>query len=282
MAYGNFLENINSKFDSLFNEISAEYNFDNGPEFEIALCKVLRTILPNKYGICRGFVVSVDGQIAGDDIVIYDQERFPTLRLLQSSDYSQKQKIPIEAVYAYIEAKNTLTLEGEGDQSISKALSQIKAVKQITREKVPLTYINHQVNLDGLKISRPPDWPEYGNPLFTAIFSRGVRLKKNSPIVPVDEFLPELIKFSGIFTFSGLTTDLIIAGKDAIVIPAIQNSIASPFFIEEKSRLSVNKTNNTSFSIGIISMLYAFDYINLGAIHWPTILSEGLNLKMKD
>ena len=82
MAYGDYLQTISVKFENLFQDISVQHNFDYGPEFEIALCKALRIILPAKFGICRGFAVTLDGDIAGDDIIIFDNERFPTLRLL--------------------------------------------------------------------------------------------------------------------------------------------------------------------------------------------------------
>src|SRR6266496_3746 len=107
MAYGNYIQTISSKFNELISEISAEHNFEYGPEFEIALCKVLRILLPLKYGVCRGYATSFDGKVAGDDIIIFDQERFPTLRLLEDNTFAQKQHIPIEAIYVYIEAKHT-------------------------------------------------------------------------------------------------------------------------------------------------------------------------------
>ncbi len=46
-------------------------NIDRGEEFELALCQVLRTAIPQKYGICRGFVVNRAGDVAGDDTVIF-------------------------------------------------------------------------------------------------------------------------------------------------------------------------------------------------------------------
>lgn len=280
MAYSNFLENINQKFQALFNEISAEYNFDNGPEFEIALCKVLRIILPNKYGVCRGFVVSIDDQIAGDDIIIYDQERFPTLRLLQDPTFAQKQKVPVEAVYAYIEAKHTLCLEGDGGQSLNKSLQQIKAVKEIPRMKVPLTQITPQVALASYIANRSPYWPDYGNPIFTAIISRQVRLQTGKPVLKSDEFFPHFLGYCNILSKTNLTTDLIIAGSDVVAIPAVKTQIESPFFMDEISKLSVVNTNGQAFGVGLTSMMFAFDYITLGKIHWPTILANGLGLKL--
>ena len=69
----------------------------------MSVCKFLRRFLPLKYGICRGFVVDRHGNT---DIITYDQELYPTLRFLDSDNqFAQKEQIPVEVVYAYIEAK---------------------------------------------------------------------------------------------------------------------------------------------------------------------------------
>ena len=116
------------------NDSSSSY----GGEFEIAICQILREFLPNKYGICRGFVVSSDGEIAGDDIIIFDQERFPTLKLKGVGQYARKEQIPIEAVYAYIEAKHSINLLQKDNNSIFKAIKQVESVKRLCnkREKI--------------------------------------------------------------------------------------------------------------------------------------------------
>jgi len=280
MAYSDFLEEINIRTKALFSEISAEYNFDNGPEFEIALCKLFRILLPNKYGICRGFVVSKDGTTAGDDIIIFDQERFPTLRLLQTRDFGQKEKIPIEAVYAYIEAKHTLCLEGTGGQSLEKSLSQIKAVKDVPRAKVPMTQITPQVAILSYNANRPPYWPDYRNPLYTAIISRHVRLKENSPIVEADKFLPLISEKCIQITQAQNAPDVIISGSDIICIPSVGSQMESPFFMPGVSSLSPVLSKERAFSAGLTIMLYAFDHITLGTIHWPSVIAYGLNLAL--
>jgi len=91
----------------------AVHNFDYGDEFEIALCEVLRTILPGRAAVCRGYVIAQDGRMAGDDIIVFDATRFPVLRAL-GDDLSRKEKVPAEAVLAYIEAKHTLSTFREG------------------------------------------------------------------------------------------------------------------------------------------------------------------------
>lgn len=281
MAYKDFLTTIDDKFQALFNEISAEYNFDNGPEFEIALCKVFRVILPSKYGICRGFIVSEKGEFAGDDIIIYDHERFPTLRLLEDNSFAQKQKIPVEAVYAYIEAKHTLCLEGSGGQSLQKSLQQISQVKKIERLQVPLTQITTQTSIKSYNANRPIYWPNYRNPLYTAIISRQVRLKENSPVLNHEIFFPEFEKHLKSHLTNENAPDLIITGRDVLAIPAVGTQIESPFFIPNVSKLASFESKGQAFGLGIINMMYAFDHIMLGNIHWPTILADGLNLGLE-
>lgn len=281
MAYSDFLRNISSKFEALFEEISAEYNFDYGPEFEIAFCKVLRVLLPWKYGICRGFVVTNEGVATGDDIIIYDQERFATLWLLEDKIYAQKQKIPVEAVYAYIEAKHTLCLEGDRGQSLLKAFSQVESVKSLTRGKVPLNQITPHITMSDFNFKRPDYWPNYFNPIYGAIISRHVRIKENEKACGVDEFLPTLKEYCLRASKLENPPDMIVAGANALVLPAVNRQIKSPFFIKDHSYLEAFKSDEQAFGVGLTSMMYALDSIVLGTIHWPTILATGLNLILK-
>lgn len=273
-VYNNFLNNISKKFLKNFDEISAIYNFDNGDEFEIALCKSLRTILPQHYGICRGSIFTIEGDFVGDDIIIYDQYHFPTLRLLEDNTFAQKQQIPYEAVFAYIEAKNTIILEGEGGNTLHKAWSQCKAIKKLKREDVK--YSKYSIN--NIPFLTPlPNWPKIGNPIYTAIFSRGVRKKANSPIMELKE-LPHLQLLSKIQEMEqDKQPDLIIADYNTLFIPAIKQQVESPFFIEQKSKLCFSISKEQAYGIGLSYMFYAFDNIKLGKIYWPKIISDGMN-----
>lgn len=282
MAYDDFLKNINEKFQALFTEISAEYNFDNGLEFEIALCKAFRIILPIKFGICRGFVVSKQGDKAGDDIIIYDQERYPTLRLLEDNTFAQKQKVPVEAVYAYIEAKHTLYLEGDGGQSLQKSLNQIKAVKSIPREKVPMTQITPQTSILSYQANRPAYWPNYRNPLYTAIISRNVCINTTDKSSDIATIHNNMRGRCILLSQETNIPDLIIASSNIVAIPSVGTQIESPFFMEGKSLLIAFKAFGEAFGIGLTNMMYAFDHIALGCIHWPTVLAEALKLELKN
>ena len=45
--------------------------------------------------------MTADGNMACDDIIIYERSRFPLLRLINESDFCRKQQIPVESVCAY-------------------------------------------------------------------------------------------------------------------------------------------------------------------------------------
>ena len=147
--YNNIIDNIAQEFERLIGNIKTVYNFDYGNEFEISVCKFLRKFLPLKYGICRGFVIDKDGNRAGDDIIIYDQELYPTLRFLEpDNQFAKKEQIPVEAVYAYIEAKYTLNSD-----SLKKAVKQVGTVKKLCYSRSAVIKRNikkdcHIFNLD--------------------------------------------------------------------------------------------------------------------------------------
>jgi hypothetical protein len=184
MLYNDYLKTVARRFENLFSEISAEYNFEYGTEFEIILCRALRAILPQKYGVCRGFVVSENNQIAGDDIIIYDQEIFPSLRVLYSNNYEFKSSIPIEAVYAYIEAKYTIGINGNDGQSLNKALSQVSKVKQVInqrKKRLPIQLDAYTSLPKEFYLNRGDEWPDTDNCAYGAVFALGVRERKGKP-----------------------------------------------------------------------------------------------------
>ena len=223
--YNDFLKNISQKFQNNFNEISAIYNFDYGEEFEIALCKSLRTALPNYYGVCRGSIFSIEGESVGDDIIIYDQFHFPTLRLLEDNTFAQKQQIPYESVFAYIEAKNTLVIEGSGANTIEKAWVQCQNVKKLNRKEVRFS----KYSVNNIPFLKPlPFWPKIGNPIYTAIFSRGIRKKTNEQIMDSESGSQDLFKKIATLEQSK-QPDLIIADFNSLFIPSIRPQIESPF-----------------------------------------------------
>ena len=145
MLYENYIERLSKRYLTELESIKVGYNFDYGDEYEIAVCRVLRLFLPTKYGVCRGFIVASDDERVGDDIIIYDKSKFPTLGLRDENEWSRKEFIPVEAVLGYIEAKNTLD-----EDTLPMALKQVSEAKNLClkRKKVNLG------ELDGVEIDK--------------------------------------------------------------------------------------------------------------------------------
>ncbi len=277
MAYNDLVNNITKAVENKFSEISTRYNFDNGDEFEIALCELFKLILPNKYGICRGFAVTKENQSAGDDLIIYDRGRFPTLRLLEEGKFDKKYEIPFEAIFAYIEAKNTLIFEGK-TANFEKALEQVSNFKKLPRKERKILSIDHHINLgDFFETVHRPKWPNIANPVFTAIISRNIQMPKQMNDIDLIRFvLNNMNKFLDINKYP----DMVISGNDFIFIPEItddeQNQNDSPF-VSDQNKLKGYYISNNSFGIGIINVLYAIDNIRLGEFPYSKIIYNRLN-----
>lgn len=280
MAYTKLIDNISTSIEKQLEEISSRYNFDLGDEFEIAICELLSKILPAKYGICRGFIVTEKDEFAGDDIIIYAKDRFPTLRLLGENKFEKKQDIPVEAVYAYLEAKHTLFLDDTNSgQSIYKAYEQIHNVKNLQRDKRDFLSIDPYINLgNGFKANRN-NWPNYTNPIYGCVISRFVKNKPNSKIITSDKISDSLKKSE--LPENILSPDLVILGQNDMLLPCIRKDekeviYESPFFIENVSELIHKTTKTSSLAVGISMLLYALDTIKLGKMPYKKIISQQL------
>lgn len=279
MAYTKLIENISIAIEGQFMEISTRYNFDLGVEFEIGICELLSQILPEKYGVCRGFIVTGNDNFAGDDIIIYDKSRFPTLRLLTKDKFDKKQEIPIEAVYAYLEAKYTLhLLDTNSGQSLYKAISQVSNVKKLPRDKRSLLSIDPYTSLEKEFKAERINWPNYTNPIYGGIISRFVRDNSTSDQLSSENIPASLEKTK--VPLDTLSPDLIILGQNDLMFAGISTekeiTYNSPFFIEGLSTLIHKTTNNSSLAVGIIMLLYALDTIKLNTMPYKRIIGAQL------
>lgn len=272
--YKDLIERMSQAASTTFDAIYATFGFDYGHEFEIALCKILRLVLPKKYSICRGHIVTSTGESAGDDIIIYDAYAFPKLRIIED-DLSIKQYIPIEAVYAYIEAKHTLLLEGsQKETTFSKACEQLNKIKSLPRLQRSFGEMDGY-NLKA-KISGRQNWPDYWNPLFTCIISRNIKKSSKS----TEEItLSELNEFLNKIPGSQQNIDLIMGGQRFLGLPIIDNAIYSPFFIEGQSKRALFENKN-SIGIGLSNLIWALESIKLGSINYPHLIAEALHLPL--
>ena len=281
--YGDFVRNIAARLDEALAQIESVHNFEYGIEFEVAICKTLRQVLPHRFGICRGYAANEEGEVAGDDILIYERVRYPTLRLL-GEDYSQKEKVPIEAVFAYIEAKHTMNLIGDGDSSLLKALRQTAAVKVLCerREAVPLNQIAPHTTLGkGFNIPDSPGWPKKLNPMYTSIFARRVRLNPQAPIINDPTQVYQTLVGQSLPIEKG--ADFIAAGCSNLALPVVQvadgqNTIKSPFLLGPQGTLACRVVDEIAFGVALVHLLWALDNIQLGSMPWTRILGNSLGL----
>jgi hypothetical protein len=289
--YGKWVKTLSERLKANLSTVDVEHNFEYGPEFEVVICKTLRSVLPDKYGVCRGYVIDAKGNKAGDDIIIFDRHRFPTVALRDRDDFSRKESVPIEAVYCYIEAKHTINLEGDDPQSLFKACQQIANVKRLcaTREAVPYNQIQPHLNIGllndifQLQVNPPPDFPTILNPVFSVFFARYVRQKNGEKklLGSSDEILSVI---GNIEIESDQHPDLIVLGDNVVINPVIANEknrtakLRSPFFLEGRSLYYLAKVDGTGFGIGLLSMMYALDWIRLGVMPWNEILVDALGL----
>jgi hypothetical protein len=260
--YRDYVVTISQQFESEFSSILANHNFELGPEFEIALCNALGRVLPEKYGVCRGYIVNAAGQCAGDDIVIFDKLRFPTLLRSNTDRVMRKEYVPAEAVYAYIEAKHFLEIQVDNGQGIIKALEQIKAVRDICRERgIPARQCTHY------------DRDE----LFCMIASRGIR-KNGIRLDKTDEALAFFPKPEGL-AYPG--PDCIVCGNSLIASPVNEAGevrfVRDVFLCHASSRLEARSVNGVAFGAAIISLLDALSKINLGDFPTWQILRNAID-----
>lgn len=271
--YGDYICGIADKINHVIEEISVEYNFDHGPEFEIAICDLLSDFLPARYGICRGFVIADNGDTCGDDIIIYDNQMFPTLRMLRRGRYDRKEKIPIEAVYAYIEAKNTL-----GDDNYIKAVQQVADVKVLCSRREALEIAqrdSYVVDQDAGVPSGGDHYPKIRNPVFGMVWGRNCLGVKDA-VDPVDQLLRNGLS---LFPKTHHVPDLIVAGPNHFLSPTVVKSngdnLPTQFFIPQVTKgYQFIRRDGLAFASGLIQLLAALDFIRLGRLPWAKIINN--------
>ncbi len=260
--YKNLLKNLSQKIENYFSEIEARYNFDLGSEFEMALCKILQDLLPTKFGICRGFIVDKEGNEAGDDIIIYGRLRFPSIRMLGQDNFAQKERIPFEAVYCYIEAKHNLELDKVKESTLNKALNQIQKIKSLKRSERSLSQITEACNLGkNFELKAPNEsWANKWNPLYTGIISRRTSLKsdgENSKKGLLDpnatyQLLHRNMSIECI-------PDLLVAGNGVLGLPTFNDQKHLMPFNEPNhcSGFCIFKTKYNALAVGLCQLLWA-------------------------
>lgn len=271
MLYNNWLASVAERFQRAFDEIAIVHNFEFGDEFEMALAKTLQKLLPRRFGVCRGYLLGADGTRAGDDIIIFDAHRFPTVRAL-AQDLAQLEQVPAEAVLAYIEAKHTLYVaedEGHG-QSLAKATRQVERVKAVKRAAVGENNLFEGVTLSGFTISRPKGAPDFRNPYYAAVWARHVK----APVADTFDAFAKCVGLVGDLRHE--VPDAIIAGECVALpgYPGEGNTITPCRFVGDVAGLVSIKGLPSPLGIGFAHLLWAIEWIRLGELPWSRMIVE--------
>lgn len=283
LLYNDYVKRLSDKIATQFNAIEAGYNFDFGPELEVALCHVLSECLPQKYGVCRGYVVDAEGNLRGDDILIFAQDRFFTLRQGIGLDFTVKEQIPIEAAISYVEAKHTIILEGDSGSSLYTACKQVEKVKSLCAKRDPVKLGSWDPYVDSPIEYPTPEGFSIRNPMYGVIFARNVRLRENSKndLSPndIDAIIQERIP--KIITDRSHAPDLIVAGNSNVVTPAISKKGSSFYvpFMSQVTNYGTRVVPGLAYGIGFTCLQFALDWIRLGKLPWDRILANALDIK---
>lgn len=259
-SYGGYIERLSRRVEARLSDIEAVFNFDLGPEFEVAMCALFESILPAKFGVCRGFVVSEDGRSAGDDLIIYDKMSCPTLRASIGHQYSVKEQIPFDAVYAYIECKHSIS-----DAAVAeRAILQTRKVKELIlsrRSRVNSEYEKEGPIYNGKVRDWPRSYPRLKNQPFCVVFARTF----DSKVAISDQNDP-------------LNPDLLVLGPNHIATQSIllgPDGIKGALFYDCNfwAGLRVEPVEGNAFGLGLVTLLQALSWIELMPIEWSDTLN---------
>ena len=282
LLYNDYVKRLSSRLGAQFSAIEAGYNFDFGPELEVALCRVLSECLPQKYGACRGYVVDAEGNLCGDDILIFAQDRFFTLRQGIGLDFTVKEQIPIEAAIAYVEAKHTIILEGNSGSSLYVACKQVEKVKTLCSKRAPVKLGTWDPYIESPIEYPPPEGFSIRNPMYGVVFARNVRHRANSKEKLSPEDIDVIIKerIPDIVSNRSCAPDLIIAGDSNVVTPAINKQGPSYYipFMSQVANYATRVIPGLAYGIGFTCLQFALDWIKLGKLPWDRILADALDI----
>jgi hypothetical protein len=264
---------LQRRFDSILSE--GGHNFEAGDEFEIAAMRALRAILPHRYGVCLGFIVDQHGGQAGDDLIIYDRSRFPTLQSL-GEDPARRDRVPFEAVLAYIELKHTLHVKDleksqkHFGQSLRHACEQVSIARTLRREAVT----QHPGSI--MRVYVAPGYPRIENELYCAVWARNV-----APATAAGDALASLCRT---LHDEGVgRPDVVVAGN-VLSLPAhyspgpegtIQVDGTRPFITADGNN-PLFVESETAWGLALVHLMSTLESITLGELPWGRILHEAL------
>ena len=142
-----------------------------GDDSELNWRGMLKSILPTRYRVSKGFAIDSDGKRSGQiDLLIYDRHFSPVL--LDVGDYVF---IPAEAVFAALEVKQELSRE-----TIEYAVTKVASVRDLHRTSAPVPFVEGSYkpkplqHIVGGLLTMNSSWnPPLGEPLDEALHDFG-------------------------------------------------------------------------------------------------------------
>ena len=183
------------------------------------------------------------------------------MRSTQANNFSIKEQIPVEAVYAYIECKHSIDTE----ETLDKALQQVRKVKEFMMARFPKAN-EHYEEAGPIYQGRVQDWPriypKLKNQPFAVVFAR---------------------KSAESFTFNGKVAkndpDLIVLGANKIVTQSVAlgaDGIKGSLFLDEKhwATFRTESAFEQAFGVFVLHVLAAINWIELVPIDWTDLLNN--------
>ncbi|WP_437729839.1 DUF6602 domain-containing protein [Sorangium sp. So ce1335] len=280
--YGGWVEESAEHLDAELRKLHRLEILELGNELESALRDTLKDFLPQRVGMCRGWVVDSTGRKQGDDIILYDAARFRALRRLRDDrGMDKKERVPAEAVLAYIEVKHTLYVQERvpvkhRGQSLVKACSQVAGLKTLQRDAVPLDMIAPRLVLPPGTIQRRPGFPAIRNPWYAAVWALHLQVDRDLEDDPAEAVKRRIAAIQQAGTGAEHLPD-VIAADTVLMTPAITSAGAlepRPFIAPDTELVFTNGIK--ALGAAMKHLAWAIDDILLGEIPWRRMLREQL------
>lgn len=265
MIYADLVQRLGQRLSQLTNKFASH---SDAAEFTQGMVKLLKKILPSQYGVTLGQAQAEDGALSESAILIFDAEQWPLLKILDNSNPI----IPLNSVYAYLEAHPTVYLEGSNNPGdMDTILKRIRQFKHLPRDKTPIINSSQQ-NLKGLICN---------NPLYAMIIADNIQLNANKAALTSQQIQPIFNIFCSQLATTGgnALPDIMAVSQDLIALPTNNEKIQSPFLLPAQSQLKPYLTQQKSLALALTTLLQALSLIKLTATPWEQIISSGLSKK---
>ncbi len=127
---------------------------------------------------------------------------------------------------------------------------------------------------------RVPKWlPKYRNPPFSMIFARRIAHKSSKNILDDPQDIHSLLKATSEITKDVYDADVLVAGRSNIMAASVGTDVEQLqpclFYLPEgPPALSCYVLPDIAVGAGLVHLLAALDWINLGRINWEDVMND--------